>query len=290
MKRSILPTVLISALLLSACGSIPSPNQPPTPPVQNPADPVPTRPMKPVDSAPEPAPAPAPKPPSSGGDPAPDPVPVEPTPVTWMPRGIGLPLAPSHPAAAEQRVVLLTFDDGPSEWTPAILDALAKEKVQAVFFITGYSARQHPELLERIHRDGHLLGVHTMTHPNMSQLSRAEQRKEIEPLVELIEQVTGEKPRYFRPPFGAYNQDLIDLLQEMELELINWTNGSLDWEGVVNGYKDPNQVVDDVMSQLHRGAVILFHDTMRHTAEAIPEVIRQIRAEGYEFVNLPWPT
>ncbi|MFZ5815749.1 MAG: polysaccharide deacetylase family protein [Bacillota bacterium] len=295
MKRTIAPLLLSALLLLSACGSTPSrhpsPDAPPAlpaPPAQSPAQPAPAQPDRK-----DRAEAPEPKPPSGVSGEVPSPVHVEPTPVptrpevTWMPRGIGLPLVPSDPAAADRKVVLLTFDDGPSEWTVPILETLAQEQVKAVFFITGYGARNHPELVERIHREGHTLAVHTMTHPNMARLAPADQRKEIEPLVELIQQVTGQKPRYFRPPFGAYDQNLLRLLKEMEMELINWTNGSLDWEGVIDGYKDPHKVVDDVMRQLHRGAVILFHDTMRHTAEALPVVIQRLRAEGYEFVTLP---
>ncbi|MFZ5827549.1 MAG: polysaccharide deacetylase family protein [Bacillota bacterium] len=289
MKRSILPVILTAALLLSACGATLSRNRTPdaAPPPTN------SQPTPPTDVQTPPVQAPAPTPPSGAGNPASPPVVVEPTPVpakpavTWMPRGIGLPLAPSDPAAADQKVVLLTFDDGPSEYTVPILETLAKENIKAVFFITGYGARNHPDLVERIHQEGHILAVHSVTHANLSRLSLQDQRKDLEPLVTLIEKVTGEKPRYFRPPFGAYNDDLRRLVDEMGMELINWTNGSLDWEGVVDGYKDPNLVVNDVMRQLHKGAVILFHDTVRHTAEALPEVITRIRAEGYDFVNLP---
>ncbi len=294
MKRIFLPITLAALLLLSACGTTPSQSPAPPPPAVE----APPAPPPPAVEEP-PTPAPVPQPPMGAPPERPVPVQVEPTPtpvpvpapaqpvVTWRPRGIGLPLAPSDPEAAEQRVAMLTFDDGPTEQTVPILETLAKEDVKAVFFITGYSARNHPELVERIHKEGHQLGVHTMTHPNMRTLSKEDQRKEIEPLIDLIQQVTGQRPRYFRPPFGAYNQDLLSLLEELEMELINWTNGSLDWEGVVHGRKPPDVVVQTVIDQLHRGAVILFHDTMSHTAEALPEVIRQMKAEGYGFVSLP---
>lgn len=295
MKRSILPAILVTSLLLSACSATPSQNQTPDP---APA-PVKTQPQTPVNApAPDTQSPPAPNPPvqnlpvqapaakpSSGASGEPQ-APVQVPAVTWTPRGIGLPLVPSDPAA-DQKVMLLTFDDGPSEYTVPILETLAKENIKAIFFITGYGARNHPELVERIHKEGHILAVHTMTHPNMRRLTKDGQRQEIQPLVELIEKVSGQKPRYFRPPFGAYNDDLRQLLMEMDMELINWTNGSKDWEGVVNGYKDPNKVVEDVMQQLHKGAVVLFHDTMQHTVEAVPEVIKRVRAEGYEFVTLP---
>ena len=206
--------------------------------------------------------------------------------VTWKPSGIGYPLVPSDPSV-DRKVAMLTFDDGPSAYTPAVLDALKEAGVKAVFFITGYGAAQYPDLVKRIHDEGHVLGIHTMTHPNMTQLSREEQIEEIQPLIDLITEVTGERPSYFRPPFGAYNDELLATLDELGLEAINWSNGSLDWEGVVDGYKDPNQVVADVLDQLHPGAVILAHDTMKHTAEAVPMIIEALRAEGYDFVVLP---
>lgn len=275
MKRKVVPAILVSAVLLTACSAAPSqgrtPDVAPAPAIAQPVPVLPvSNPAPPAKQEPEPPPPPAP---------------VKPA-VTWMPRGIGLPLVPSDPAN-EQKVAMLTFDDGPTEFTIPILETLAKENIKAVFFITGYSARKHPELVERIHKEGHILGVHTMTHPVLSQLSQDEQRKELVPLIDLIEKVTGQKPRYMRPPHGAYNDDLLQLNKELNLELINWSNGSRDWEDVVDGRKDPNRVVQDVMDQLHRGSVILFHDTMLHTVDALPEVIKQIRAEGYEFVTLP---
>jgi len=219
--------------------------------------------------------------------PIPEPEPPKPAEIKWYPRGIGLPLTTDDPAGKEKKVVMLTFDDGPADTgsTARILDTLKEHNIKAMFFITGYGAK-HMDLVERIHREGHPMGPHTMTHPNMSRLPIAQMRAEIEPLIATIEKVTGERPKYFRPPFGAYNQTLLDLLKEYNMELLNWTDGSLDWEGVKNGRKDPNKVIDDTMRQLHRGAIVLMHDTLQHTADALPELITRMKAEGYEFVVL----
>jgi len=271
MKRVVIPALLIAALTLSACSAGVKPVDVPPQPVvvELPRPPQPVVPDPPVPSTP---PTKLP------------PVKAEPL-ITWYARGIGLPLTSDDPAAAGKKVVLLSFDDGPTDegHTASVLDTLKEQNVRAMFFITGYGAR-HMDLVERIHREGHVLALHTMSHPNMRFLSAEQMRQEIAPLYELVEKVTGEKPRYFRPPFGAYNQTLLDVLTEYNLELLNWTNGSLDWEGTVNGYKEPNLVVEDVMRQMHHGAVVLFHDTLRHTAEALPEIISRIKADGYEFV------
>lgn len=277
--QKLLPSIVVTALLLSACTSASAVRPIPPRPGGDQQEPAPVPPV------PTPAPSPSPEPlPEPEPTPAPEPAPPA---VTWLPRGIGMPLVPSDPAAVTKKVVMLTFDDGPSAHTGAILDTLAQENVHAVFFITGYGARQHPELVKRIHDEGHQLGIHTMTHPNMTKLAAAEQRKEIEPLIEQIETVSGKRPLYFRPPFGAYNQELLQTLKELDLAAINWTVGSLDWDGLVNGRKEPQRIVDDVMAQMHKGAVILFHDTMQHSADALPTIIERLRTDGYEFVTLP---
>lgn len=307
MNKRWVAMALFVSVLLAGCGGAASNQTPPgsTPPAST--DPADDPQPDPGSGAEEPGgeadPA-DPEDPADPADPAAWPDPADPTDaepggaagdhptdpglpaVTWKPSGIGYPLVPSDPSV-QQKVAMLTFDDGPSNYTPEVLDRLKEAGVKAVFFITGYGAAEHPELLKRIHEEGHLLGIHTMTHPNMTELSREEQIEEIQPLIDLITEVTGERPRYFRPPFGAYNDTLLATLDELGLELINWSNGSLDWEGVVDGYKDPNQVVADVLDQLHPGSVILAHDTMKHTAEAVPLIIEALRAEGYEFVVLP---
>jgi len=225
--------------------------------------------------------------PTQPADPVTPPTP-EPSPIVWYPRGIGLPLASDDPRAEGLRVAMLTFDDGPDEhYTAPVLDVLKEKNVRAIFFVTGYGAK-HRHLLDRIHGEGHILAVHGMTHANLSRIPIEQIREEIAPLVTIINDVTGEAPKYFRPPYGAYNADVRAVANEYGLLLVNWTNGSLDWVGVdANGYKDPSLVVIDVMGQLHRGAVILMHDNKRHTVEALPRIIDKIREDDYEFVTLP---
>ena len=294
MNKRWIASVLCTVLLLGGCGGAvtnpqPGPGSSDQPPASGSADSGdPNESGDPSGHTTEPT-----EPAGSGdvSDPAGGPADSEPPAptgpeVTWKPSGIGYPLVPSDPSV-DKKVAMLTFDDGPSNYTPQVLDGLKAAGVKALFFITGYGAEQHPDLVKRIHEEGHVLGIHTMTHPNMTELSREEQIAEIQPLIDLITEVTGEPPKYFRPPFGAYDDELLATLDELGLEAINWSNGSLDWDGVVDGYKDPNLVVEAVLDQLHPGSVILAHDTMKHTAEAVPLIIDALRAEGYEFVVLP---
>lgn len=207
-------------------------------------------------------------------------------PVRWRQRAPGLPLTSDDPAAQGHKVVMLTFDDGPGAGTAKILDVLAQNHVRAMFFITG-NALKYPDLVEREHREGHVLGVHTMSHPNLTKLTPAQMRPEIDPLVSLITKVSGASPKYLRPPYGAYNKDVAAVVEEYHMEIINWNNGSLDWDGLnADGWKEPKLVVDAVMRQLGRGSIILMHDTKKHTAEALPDLIKRVREAGYEFVTL----
>lgn len=314
MKRAILPVVLAASVSLTACSRAaaptPAPVQPPTTPpaatapqtptvpsggtgtnTQNPAQPQNPSGTPQQPQTEPPTNAPTPPPPASGTTNGTDPIgQVEPKPlIKWYPRGIGLPLTSDDPAAQGKKVVVLTFDDGPSDTgsTVKILETLAAENVKAMFFITGYGAK-HRDLVERIHKEGHVLGPHTMTHANLSELTPDGVRAELDPVVKVIEEVSGQKPKWLRPPYGAYNQSVIDIAKnDFGMDVLTWTDGSLDWDGTKNGYKDPKIVIQDTLKQLHPGAVVLMHDTLKHTAEALPELIKAIRAEGYEFVVLP---
>lgn len=273
MFRPLIPALAAVLVVLSACSSGPGPD---------PVSPDPGQVEEPAPSGQEPA---GEEDPSGGDEPA---EPAEP-PVVWYPKAIGMPLTTDDPAHQGDKVVLLTFDDGPSEddSTARILDVLKEKQVKAIFFVTGYGVRDREDMLKRIADEGHVIGLHTMTHPDLTALTPEEMREELVPLMETIEEVTGQRPKYLRPPFGSYNDEVLAVAAELGLEVVTWTSGSLDWEdNDANGYKDPAVVVQDVMDQLFPGAIYLFHDTKTHTAEALPEIIDLMRADGYEFVVL----
>lgn len=273
-KKQVLPVLLLATLLM-ACSTKPAPPQSEPPATQAPGATTP-----PVTTTPEPTKPPEPvQPPKAQVDPV--------QAMGWYEHDIGYPMRSDDPKAADLKVAMLTFDDGPTKITPQILDTLKQEQIRAIFFVTGYSVDANPEILKRIAAEGHVIGLHTMTHPVLSDLSQAEQRAEIEPLITKVKELTGITPKYIRPPHGAYNQDLLDLCAELGLIVTNWSNGSLDWEGVdSNGYKDPQLVLEAVLEQLHPGSNILMHDTHQHTANAVPMIIKALREKGYQFVTL----
>ena len=125
------------------------------------------------------------------------------------------------------RKIALTFDDGPHpQWTPRLLDGLRERDVQATFFLIGMYAAQYPQIVERMDREGHLIGNHTYHHVRLDQGDAKEMRREIRDTDQAIYLITGKHTDYVRPPFGVWNEELGE---EMEVLPILWTIDPLDW-------------------------------------------------------------
>lgn len=189
-----------------------------------------------------------------------------------------------------KKIALLTFDDGPKgEVTLQILDILDKFNAKSIWFINGFNYgwdyKPNPKkeetfvsLVKEIHQRGHLVANHTWEHENLRKLSPEKQKKEITSMNDLIEQITGEKPKFFRPPFGAYSDVQKQIMTEENMQWMNWSVGSLDWE-----HKDPNEIVKQVVSTMHEGGNILMHD-LPVTAEALEPILKELTDMGYQFV------
>jgi peptidoglycan-N-acetylglucosamine deacetylase len=190
------------------------------------------------------------------------------------------PIDPSAPAD----VVLLTFDDGPSEagLLTSILDTLDRHGAKAVFFVNGYRAQPHPELLRLIADRGHAIGNHSWDHVNLKKLGVADVAQQITDLQILVSQVVGTAPRFFRPPHGAGNDTVKQIAAEQGLLYMTWSDGSLDWDGSTQGR--PDLVVANVLAQLHPGANVLMHELPR-TAEALDPLLTQLEQRGYGFLD-----
>lgn len=189
----------------------------------------------------------------------------------------------THNPAPGKKSVVLTFDDGPSRALPHILDALEQENVPAVFF--WQSRLLHPERpWERVLADGHQIGSHSVKHVNLAALPYPQQYEDIKNSIERIRHVTGVDVKYFRPPFGQFNDDTLLAAEALNVVPVMWRVASMDWEL----QKTPEKVITTVTDHLEDGAVILLHE-LQHTADLLPELIRAIRAQGYGFSLLPNP-
>ena len=199
---------------------------------------------------------------------------------------------------AARKKLAITFDDGPDpRWTPKILNILREKHVPATFFIVGIAGTQSPELLKREYTEGHEVGNHTYTHPNFDDISRTQLRWELNLTQRLIESTLGVKSILFRPPFGIdhepeYAEEVAQLpvAQDMGYVIVGQKIDPHDWKQPGGKQVPAAEIVDAVVSQATDGNIILFHDgggDRSQTVAALPQVIDQLRAQGYQFVSVP---
>ncbi|MBO9999972.1 MAG: polysaccharide deacetylase family protein [Cyanobacteria bacterium SID2] len=186
------------------------------------------------------------------------------------------------PLPEQDRVVALTFDDGPWTNTAQILDILRKHDVSATFFVVGSHATERMALLRRIVAEGHELGNHSWNH-RYHNVSPAEAVQEIDRTSEFIYQTTGVRTRFFRPPGGNLTNGLAAHAADRDYAVMMWSLDSLDYAVSVN------EIVNNVLSQIQPGAVILLHDgggDRSRTATALPEILKRLQEQGYRFSTL----
>ena len=177
------------------------------------------------------------------------------------------------------KVVAFTFDDGPHKTnTDKILDILGKYGAHATFFMQGQNASYYPDVVKRIYESGNELGNHTWDHKNLKNISEAEIQSEVNDAADMIESITGVRPKVVRPPYGGYNDTVKALVKE---PLIRWSVDSLDWQS-----RDPDQIVPLVMEEAEDGDIILFHDVHETTTPAIERLVPALQKEGFQIVSV----
>lgn len=180
------------------------------------------------------------------------------------------------------KVIALSFDAawGKDE-TLKILSVLDKYNVKATFFLVAFWAEKYPDLVRTIVSSGHEIGTHSSTHPHFNSLSMDKKRAELVDSIRRITAVADYKITNFRPPFGEYDDSLIDLCQDLKLKPIQWDVDSLDWKGLT-----ANQITQRVMSKVKSGSIILCHNDGEHTAKAIAEFIPKLINQGYHITTV----
>ena len=187
-----------------------------------------------------------------------------------------------------KRGVALTFDDGPHpNTTPYILDILKKRHLKATFFVLGVQAKKYPELVKRIHDEGHLVGNHSYGHKNLAKLKPASIKKEIENTNKLIETITGTKPKFIRPPYGSVNKADLEAINKEGMSMVLWTVDTKDWHS-----KNEKAVLKEVDRQLHIssgkciGGAILMHDIYPSTVRALDPVLDRLASNNYKIYSV----
>lgn len=185
-----------------------------------------------------------------------------------------------------KKELYLTFDNGyENGFTPKILDTLLAKKVPAIFFVTGHFVKEQPELLKRMAKEGHLIGNHSWSHPDMTTVPNQKIRDELTKVSDAVQQVTGQATmRYLRPPRGIFSDRTLAVTKELGYTNVFWSVAYKDWDTKVQ--RGAKYAYDNVMAQLHPGAVILLHSVSKDNAEALGTIIDEARKQGYEFKSL----
>lgn len=164
------------------------------------------------------------------------------------------------------------------EYLPSMLQTLQKQNVKATFFIEGRFAKNNPDIVKMIAEEGHEIGNHSFSHPDMSRMSKEEAYKEIKQTNDILFSITGETPRLFGPPSGAFNKDTLRAVRSLSMETILWTVDTVDW-------KNPNPVSMKlkIISKSHAGAIVLMHPT-KVTDQTLEEMIVGVQNKGFVII------
>ena len=186
-----------------------------------------------------------------------------------------------------QKVLYLTFDAGyENGCTARILDTLKTHQVPAAFFLVGNYLEKNEDLVRRMAQEGHIVGNHTMHHPDMSRISdKAAFQKELQDLEALYRDVTGQElPRFYRPPQGTYSEDNLRMAQELGYRTVFWSLAYVDWNN--DAQPTAQEAFGKLLPRTHNGAVILLHSTSRTNAEILDELLTRWKDMGYRFASL----
>lgn len=187
----------------------------------------------------------------------------------------------------DEKILYLTFDAGYENGnTPAILEALKKHQAPAIFFAVGNFIKDNPDLIKRMITEGHIVGNHTMTHPDMSQISSMESfQKELEGVEELYTSVTGEPmTKFYRPPRGVYSTENLSMAKELGYSTFFWSLAYVDW--IQEQQPSKEEAFQKLIPRIHPGAIVLLHNTSSTNAAILDELLTRWEEMGYQFHSI----
>ncbi len=186
----------------------------------------------------------------------------------------------------QHKVIYLTFDEGyENGYTPQILDILKENNVKAAFFVTKDYIERNPELIKRMVDEGHIVGNHSVTHSDMPDLSDEQIKSELDDCAAYFKEVTGvEMPRFFRPPAGVYSIRSLEKTQEAGYKTIFWSFAYKDWE--TDNQPGKEEAYNMVMNNYHNGSIMLLHAVSQSNTEALDDMLKSLKQEGYTFLSL----
>ena len=188
---------------------------------------------------------------------------------------------PIYCVECDKKQIAISFD---AAWgnddTEQLINILAEYEVPATFFVVGAWVDKYPESVKQLSDAGHQVQNHSNTHPYMTGLSSEQIIDELESCNKKIENVTGKCPTLFRPPYGDYDNCVVETAESIGMYAIQWDVDSLDWKDNAT----PDSICQRVTSKVKNGSIVLFHNDADHTPEALPTILKCLKDEGYEFV------
>ena len=178
-----------------------------------------------------------------------------------------------------ERRIALTFDDGPHpRYTEQLLDGLKERGVVATFFVTGEHAALHPDVIERMHKEGHMIGNHTYSHMQLNKKNLQAFKEELLRTSEVIEEIIGEEVLYVRPPYGSWNKSIEE---DLNMFPVLWTVDPLDWCS-----SNVEAIVNRIVKNTREDDIILMHDYYATSVEAALQAVDRLLEQGYHFVTV----
>lgn len=204
-------------------------------------------------------------------EPTPEPIPA---PVNVVPK-------PQPAGDGTEKIMALSFDDGPSPYTERLLEILAENDVKATFFIMGYKTPYSEEIIKKTAEQGHEVAGHTWNHPDLRKASDEKIKQELQSTNTAIFNITGIYPQIYRAPYGAFNDRVKNVSKELGLALIQWNIDPNDWK-----VRNADSVYNNIISSVKDGCIVCIHDTHETTVQAMERVIPDLIAAGYKLVTI----
>ena len=180
----------------------------------------------------------------------------------------------------------LTFDEGyENGYTAKILDTLKEKNVSAAFFITGPYAKEQTELINRMINEGHIVGNHTVNHPNLPKLGDSNKiSEELTAMNNLVMELYNYEMKYMRPPEGEYSEKVLSIAKDLGFKTVFWSFAYKDWDR--NAQNGKEYAISQITPYLHDGAILLLHAVSKDNADALGDIIDYAHSCGYEFCSL----
>ena len=186
----------------------------------------------------------------------------------------------------DENLCALTFDDGPSIFTPQLLDMLKSYQIPATFFMLGQMVNHYPEIALRVAEEGHEIASHTYSHKNLRKLSFDGQKRELTLGYDSLAAL-GIIPTFMRPPYGSYDQRTVEIAASLGMDVVLWSMDSKDWKHLPDNYTQLASVRGTPYELGEMRGVFLFHDIHKTTVDDLPRIVTQLREAGCQrFVTL----